>query len=124
MGYSLSSLIDTLKEPAESREFRMDLSLEDFKPYGNKIIDELKAYAAEKQGWSLAESNFEGVRVNLDKDHGNGWFLLRLSLHEPLMPLNIESDEEGGVKKIAGELAGFVSAYDLLDTAKLVEFAG
>lgn len=124
MGYELSSLIDTLKEPVESREFRMNLLLEDFKPYGNRVIDELKAYAAEKQGWSLAESNFEGVRVNLDKDHGNGWFLLRLSLHEPLMPLNIESDEEGGVKKIAGELAGFVSAYDLLDTAKLVEFAG
>lgn len=123
MGYKLSELIASLKEPAESKEFRMNLKLEDFKPYGNGIIEDLKSYAADREGWSLAPSNFEGVRVNLDKDHGNGWFLLRLSLHEPLMPLNIESDEHGGVKKIAGELCGFIEKYDLLDTSELVEFA-
>ena len=123
MGYSLASLIDTLKEPAESREFRMNLSLEDFKPYGQKIIDELKEFAPSQEGWSLAPSNFEGVRVNLDKQHGNGWFLLRLSLHEPLMPLNIESDDEGGVKTIARELSGFISKYDLLDSKALKDFA-
>lgn len=123
MGYKLSSLIEGLKEPKESMEFRMNLRLEDFKPYGSKIIEKLKAYAADKEGWSLAANNFEGVRVNLDKEHGNGWLLLRLSLHEPLMPLNIESDEEGGVKKIAAELSGFIKNYELLDSAKLIEFA-
>ena len=123
MGYSLASLIDTLKEPAESREFRMNLLLDDFKPYGQKIIDELKEFAPSREGWSLAPSNFEGVRVNLDKQHGNGWFLLRLSLHEPLMPLNIESDDEGGVKTIAHELSGFISKYDLLDSKALKDFA-
>lgn len=123
LGYKLSSLIDGLKEPKESMEFRMNLGLEDFKPYGNSIIEELKAYAEKQAGWSLAENNFEGVRVNLDAEHGNGWLLLRLSLHEPLMPLNIESDEIGGVKKIAAELSGFIKKFDLLDSQKLVEFA-
>ena len=123
MGYKLSELIASLKEPAESKEFRMDLKLEDFKPYGNKIIEELKAYAEGREGWSLAPSNYEGVRVNLDSEHGNGWLLLRLSLHEPLMPLNIESDEQGGVKKIAKELCEFICGYDMLDTTKLAEFA-
>lgn len=122
-GYTLASLIDTLKEPAESMEFRMNLGLEDFKPYGQRIIDELKEFAENQAGWSLAPSNFEGVRVNLDKEHGNGWFLLRLSLHEPLMPLNIESDEEGGVKKIAKEICGFIEKYELLDSSKLKEYA-
>ena len=101
----------------------MNLLLDDFKPYGQKIIDELKEFDPSQDGWSLAPSNFEGVRVNLDKQHGNGWFLLRLSLHEPLMPLNIESDDEGGVKTIARELSGFISKYDLLDSKALKDFA-
>ena len=123
MGYTLHSLIQTLEEPKESMEFRMNLELEDFKPYGNEIISRLMEYAKTKQGWSLAPSNYEGIRVNLDGSHGNGWFLLRMSLHEPLMPLNIESDSVGGVKVIAGELSEFISQFDKLDSSKLVEYA-
>ena len=122
-GYTLESLIASLEEPEESEEFRMNILLEDFKPYGQQVIDELTAYAQTKEGWSLAPSNFEGVRVNLDENHGNGWFLLRLSLHDPLLPLNIESNEAGGAKKIAKELAAFIANYDKLDAAKLLNYA-
>ena len=122
-GYTLESMIASLEEPAESVEFRMNIKLEDFKAYGQQVIDELTAYAATKEGWSLAPSNFEGVRVNLDEAHGNGWFLLRLSLHDPLLPLNIESNSEGGAKKIAAELAGFIKAYDKLDAEKFLAYA-
>ena len=122
-GYTLESLIASLEEPAESKEIRMNILLEDFKAYGLKVIEDLTAYAAAQPGWSIAPSNFEGIRVNLDADHGNGWFLLRLSLHDPLMPLNIESNDIGGAKKIAGELAAFIANYDKLDTAPLLAFA-
>ena len=122
-GYTLESLIASLEEPEESEEFRMNILLEDFKPYGQQVIDELTAYAQTKEGWSLAPSNFEGVRVNLDENHGNGWFLLRLSLHDPLLPLNIESNEAGGAKKIAKKLASFIANYDKLDAAKLLNYA-
>ena len=122
-GYTLESLIASLEEPAESEEFRMNILLEDFKAYGQQVIDELTAYAASKEGWSLAPSNYEGVRVNLDEAHGNGWFLLRLSLHDPLLPLNIESNEVGGAKKIAKELASFITGYDKLDAAKFLNYA-
>ena len=121
-GYTLESLIADLEEPAESIEFRMNIMLDDFKLYGQQVIDELTAYAAKQNGWSLAPSNFEGVRVNLDEAHGNGWFLLRLSLHDPLLPLNIESNSVGGAKQIAKELAGFIAGYDKLDAAKLMDF--
>ena len=121
-GYTLESLIADLDEPAESVEFRMNILVDDFKTYGQKVIDELTAYAATKAGWTLADSNYEGVRVNLDDAHGNGWFLLRLSLHDPLLPLNIESNEHCGAKKIAAELAGFIAAYDKLDAEKLLNF--
>jgi phosphomannomutase len=101
----------------------MNILLEDFKAYGQQVIDELTAYAESKAGWSLAPSNYEGVRVNLDEAHGNGWFLLRLSLHDPLLPLNIESNSQGGAKKIAEELAGFIKGYDKLDAAKFLAYA-
>ena len=122
-GYTLESLIADLEEPAESIEFRMNILLDDFKPYGMQIIEDLEQYAAKQEGWALAADNHEGVRVNLDEAHGNGWFLLRLSLHDPLLPLNIESNEAGGAKKIAKELAGFVAGYDKLDSAKLLAYA-
>jgi len=123
-GYKLESLIADLAEPAESKEFRFNILLEEFKPYGLEVLEKLQAYAAEKSGWSIAPNNFEGVRVNLDENHGNGWFLLRMSLHDPLMPLNIESDSEGGVLTIAKELAGFLASCEKLDTAKFAAFIG
>ena len=122
-GYTLESLIASLEEPAESVEFRMNIQLDDFKPYGQQVIDDLTAYAATQEGWSLAPSNYEGVRVDLDASHGNGWFLLRLSLHDPLLPLNIESSEVGGAKKIAAELAGFIARYDKLAADSLMAYA-
>ena len=121
-GYTLQSLIADLKEPAESSEFRMDLRLPDFKQYGGEIIEKLQAYVAARPGWTPASDNYEGVRVDLDAEHGNGWFLLRMSLHEPLMPLNIESDSPGGVRTIARELFPFLAQFDKLDTTALAAF--
>jgi len=122
-GYTLNSLIETLEEPAESIEFRMNILLEDFKAYGQQVIDDLTKYAAQQPGWSLADNNFEGVRVNLDSNHGDGWFLLRLSLHDPLLPLNIESNSNGGAKVIAAELSKFIAGYSNLDSESLLQYA-
>ncbi len=121
-GYTLASLIAELEEPAESKEFRMNILTEDFKSYGEQVITKLTAYAQTQPGWSLAPDNHEGVRVNLDESHGNGWFLLRLSLHDPLLPLNIESNTPGGVKKIAAELVKFLAGHNKLDAAGLLDF--
>lgn len=115
----LEDLIANLKEPVESTEIRMNLLAEDFKPYGQQIISELTAYANATPGWQLAPDNHEGVRVSFGPGQGEGWFLLRLSLHDPLMPLNIESDIAGGVKTIAQKLAGFLSRYAQLDVSPL-----
>lgn len=122
-GYTLQSLIETLEEPTESVEFRMNICEQDFKAYGQKVIDALNIYANNQIGWTLAGDNYEGVRVNLDEQHGNGWFLLRLSLHDPLLPLNIESNSTGGAKIIARELAGFLKGFESLETSKLLDFA-
>ncbi|MBQ3090806.1 MAG: phosphomannomutase/phosphoglucomutase [Oscillospiraceae bacterium] len=118
-GYTLASLIADLPQPAESAEFRFQIGLEDFKAYGQQVLSQLEDYARAQEGWSIAPNNFEGVRVNLDPDHGDGWFLLRMSLHDPLMPLNIESDSPGGVKAIAGQLLPFLKGWEKLTISGL-----
>ena len=60
-------------------------------------------------------NNYEGIRVACDKDNGAGWFLLRLSLHDPVIPLNIESEKNGGVKQIADILFEFLKDFKSLD---------
>ena len=117
-GCAIGELIASLAEPAESVEVRMAIRSDDPLTYGGRILSELSEYA-EAAGWTTAKENFEGVRIEFPPHEGNGWFLLRMSLHDPLMPLNIESDEPGGVPIIAGKLRAFLSRYPLLDTEKL-----
>ena len=107
-GKELDELTADLREPLESREIRYKITEKDFRACGEKIIADLTAYAESQPGWQLADDNREGVRVSFDKNGGDGWFLLRLSVHDPIMPLNIESDSEGGVEIILGKLQEFL----------------
>jgi len=115
---TLFSLIDSLAEPKESEEVRMNITVPEFGPYGSGVLKDLADYAS-KQGWDVAKENYEGLRVSFGAGEGDGWFLLRMSLHDPLMPLNIESNSVGGVHQIAEKLYAFLSGYDKLDTSGL-----
>ena len=45
----------------------------------------------------MEEENHEGWRVAIDEKNGKaGWCLLRSSLHDPLLVLNVESDIPNG----------------------------
>ena len=114
-GKGLDELTAGLKEPLESREIRYRILEKDFRACGEKIIADLTAYAEQREDWHLADDNREGVRVSFDKENGDGWFLLRLSVHDPIMPLNIESDSEGGVEKILAQLTAFLQTTQGLD---------
>lgn len=107
-GKDISSLTATLKEPVESREIRFKITDADFKLTGNRIIKELEQYAEQQEGWTVADDSREGVRVSFGKNDGDGWFLLRLSVHDPIMPLNVESDSAGGVDIILEKLMVFL----------------
>ncbi len=68
----------------------------------------------ELAGASLELPNYEGVRVNFDKDHGAGWLLIRRSLHDPVMPMNVESDLPGGVDRIYQAVLPLLKQFDRL----------
>lgn len=97
---SISSLIETLQEPKEDVEVRLKITNPDFKPVGEQIIAALRDHCESVPGWSVVPNNYEGVRIAADKESGDGWLLLRLSLHDPVLPLNLQSDSVGGVVKM------------------------
>lgn len=121
-GKTLDSLIANLKDPKEETELRFKIKCEDFRTYGNKVISELEKYAAQTVGMRIADDNREGIRIYFDAEDEKGWLLLRLSVHDPIMPLNIESDAVGGVRKIAEKFKTFLSGYDMLDIQPIINF--
>lgn len=111
-GKTLTSLIEKLKQPLESEEFRYTISEEDFGNFGKKVLAELASKIADIQNWEIVSPNYEGIRVRCSAPDELGWFLLRMSLHDPVMPLNIESEVVGGVEIIAAKLRNLLKEYE------------
>lgn len=120
-GQTLGSLIEDLREPVESVEIRLKILSEDFHAAGQTVIDAVLAHTLDAHSWHLAPDNREGVRISFDLGEGvdNAWFLLRLSLHDPVLPLNAESDVPDGVKTILRELYEVVKDCENIDLAPL-----
>lgn len=103
-GKQLQDIISTLKQPKESKEIRIKITEPDFRAYGAKVLENMRTKFVAVPGWTLVEPNYEGVRVSCANADEEGWLLLRMSLHDPVMPLNIESNVEGGVAVIEDKL--------------------
>ncbi|MBQ5581644.1 MAG: phosphomannomutase/phosphoglucomutase, partial [Clostridia bacterium] len=116
-GKVLGDLIADLQEPAEAEEFRLKILPENFRDIGQQVIDDLAAVVSDADDYEVAPDNAEGIRAS--KPEVDGWFLLRLSVHDPVMPLNIESNTPGGVDNILRDLREFFRMYEVLDSGCL-----
>lgn len=115
-GINPSSIIEKLEIPAEEREFRFNITAADFKAYGEMVISELTDMCGKNESYKIAPDNREGIRVSTP----NGWFLLRLSVHDPVMPINFESRSVGGIKRDLDELIPFLKKFDELDISSVL----
>ena len=123
-GKSLTDLISELKQPVESKEIRLGIKGKDFHITAKEVLRQLESVAGELEKnnmCTLAKDSCEGVRVNMNL--GDGFFLARCSVHDPVMVVNIESNIEGGVRKIAGFLAAFFCSYSALECTDLKNVA-
>ncbi len=126
-GKTLNDLIANLREPVEEKEMRFKILCDDFRTEGENIISLFEKSAKENESWTPAPDNNEGIRINADKENGNGWFLLRLSVHDPIIVLNAESDENGGIMKMAKDIYSVISTaenLDKLDISSLENYIG
>lgn len=114
-GKTIDALLEGLEAPAEAKEFRLNITDEDYVSLGSKILENLESWAEETDGLSLETINYEGVRVNFNLEGYEGWFLLRKSLHDPVLPLNVESKTEGGIDKAIALLKVFMNGYEGID---------
>lgn len=118
-GRDIKSVIKDLREPVEAVELRFGIKAEDFRAAGADIVDRLRTWASTKPYMRPADDDREGCRISFDAGHGSGWLLLRVSVHDPVMPLNIESDVRGGAAGIARAFREFISTGVCLDTQTL-----
>ena len=98
-GKTLASFIETLEKGFEEKEFRFKIQGDDFKSYG---FDALKTFEerAKERGYDVAPNSYEGVRITFDTEEIKGWLLLRMSLHDPQMPLNVEGVRVGDCDRL------------------------
>lgn len=145
-GVGLGVLLSSLEEPREAVEYRFPLTGEEFSAYGDRILQELTDWVkagqrrADGLRMEVVTPNAEGVRINFRRtgqdmeelqtaapaDRGeqpvacgplSGWCLLRKSLHDPIMPLNIEVTE-GTCAEVLAVLTGFLCRYEQLDCTR------
>ena len=114
-GKTLSSLIETLVEPVEASEHRVKIKDDNFHAYGKDVINALTEFMKDDTRYEIAPNNYEGIRVVSKDPSIDGWFLVRLSLHDPILPINIESNTVTGVKIMENDLRTFLSNYKQLD---------
>ncbi len=105
-GLSLSSLIDELQEPLESLEVRLPIIQDDCRKAAGYVIEAILSSTLTNPEWRLAPDNREGVRILFSLNGGvdNAWFMLRLSVHDPVLAINAESEIEGGMLYITEQL--------------------
>jgi phosphomannomutase len=103
---SLSSLIDELQEPVESLEVRLPIIQEDYRKAAGYVIEAVLSQTLTNPEWRLAPDNREGVRILFSLNGGvdNAWFMLRLSVHDPVLAINAESETKGGLMYIIRQL--------------------
>ncbi len=114
-GKNLASLIEKLAPLVEEKEVRFKISGEDFSAYGDQVLESFKKRSEEK-GLKMPKS-YEGVRISFDGKNGGdmkGWLLLRKSLHDPVMPLNIEGERPGDGDKIFQMAQELLQGFDRL----------
>lgn len=112
---SVDELVAGLHEPVEAVEYRLTITSDQFAEVASHVLEAFEHFVSSQPGWSITPNNYEGVHVTVAAEQGNGWLLMRKSLHDPVMPLNIESEQVGGVGQISYRLKDFLSQFKQLD---------
>ena len=117
-GKDITDLISGYGEPLEQADIRLDFTTADFRPLADKITTRLKGVS--ERLLRLTPDSYEGVRAFVP--HADGYFIVRTSVHDPVMPIFIESNKHGGALSIAKFLYSFLFGFRDLDCAPLEEF--
>lgn len=114
---SLEEMIAALKQPVETQEVRFKLEVTDYQSLGKQVIADFAQ--TQIPGWTIDPENEEGIRFKLTEDFGSGWFLLRMSLHEPLLVLQVENDQTGMIPLVLDKIHIILNRYKKVNQQQL-----
>jgi phosphomannomutase len=117
-GEDIAELLEALKEPQEAMEIRIKIIADDVRSEGERVTAAFKEWVDGGNApatWKMETDNYEGWRVAIDEGDGNkGWLLVRPSLHDPDIVINVESEESGGMRRHLKDLLGMdFSGYEV-----------
>jgi len=113
-GKKVGALIEKLEPSVEDCERRIKIAGENFAEIGKQALVLFES-RAKKAGYTVVPNSFEGVRLSFN----DGWALLRMSLHDPLLPLNVEAEKVGGCAELLGRVANLLDGIEGLDLSVL-----
>ncbi|MBR6089186.1 MAG: hypothetical protein IKP86_04575 [Anaerolineaceae bacterium] len=110
-GKKIESLIEKLEQPADAAEARLSISEPNFTANGQQVLEDFKVFCDNDPRFHVVSPNYEGVRIAFDDEEVKGWLLIRLSLHDPVIPINLESKEPGGVAVMKARIQPFIESH-------------
>lgn len=116
-GQTLNELIEDLEVPIEEQDVRLNFTCDNWREVADKIITRLAAMS--ERMLNISSDNYEGVRAYVS--HADGFFIVRTSVHDPVLPIYIEANKHGGTLSIARLLYSFLNGFKGLDCAPLYD---
>lgn len=110
-GRDLGDFFADFEDAAEEKERRLNLPEDNFREFGEKLIADFTEFVKDIPFITPEKENYEGYRVNFDGEHGSGWTMLRLSVHDPVLSVAMESSEKGGIAKMEETVNPFLDRY-------------
>ncbi|MCH5162915.1 MAG: phosphomannomutase/phosphoglucomutase [Clostridiales bacterium] len=117
-GSDLTELISELRLPKEEADIRLSLTGSNWRATATTVTERLTSLS--ERMLKLSNDNYEGVRAYVS--HAKGYFIVRTSVHDPVLPIYIESDKEGGAVQIARFLKSFLYGFRGVDCAPLDDY--
>ncbi len=115
-GKTIDHFISGLSTEYADREVRFPILTEDFHSYGSRVLQSSRPELL-SSGFELPTA-YEGVRIRFS-GVCTGWMLLRASLHDPVMVLNLEGQTVRDLEIITGIAQSLVEDFDKLDLSAL-----
>jgi len=91
----------------EEASFEEELRLQVLENETSDVYAKIEAAVRGDGRWMVDELNKEGVRLVLGGEWGSGWFMLRPSLHDPVVSMQVECDE-GVAAKLVSEVRNVI----------------
>ncbi len=113
---------EIMKDFVNARE-EMEIRIPIFDPRviscSRKVMISLKDYVKEIKSSELETNSIEGVRIKFNTRWQEGWCILRKSLHDPSLVLNIESYVTNGALSILNSLIPFFKKFQFISVEEI-----